>query len=216
MAIYQKKLPGDVKLLLSRTSGEAGSESALALRFLYSTLPQCWDFNPRSRPSVSTLLTHISTSSPVAATSDHRGGGTTSGGKWEIQEETKIKGGDARGDRGMVDSQGDNTEPTTQPPTGGQSLPPHQVGCTYPECHIKRISKSCSSNMCPRHCKESGSSCNIHSAALVGSSPLSSRATTLKRRGEEMDEEHPTKRPRELIAGDKKSRKSGSQDADGY
>ncbi|KAG8920117.1 hypothetical protein FRC00_010478, partial [Tulasnella sp. 408] len=39
-AIYQKKLPGDVKLLLSKTPEDADSESALTLRFLYSTLPQ--------------------------------------------------------------------------------------------------------------------------------------------------------------------------------
>lgn len=43
-AIYQKKLPGDVKLPLSKTPEDADSESALTLRFLHSTLPQ-WDFD---------------------------------------------------------------------------------------------------------------------------------------------------------------------------
>lgn len=60
MAIFEKLLPGDVNLLLLSNFKGADSESALALRFLHSSLPQCWDFEPQRRPSMRTLLSHIS------------------------------------------------------------------------------------------------------------------------------------------------------------
>lgn len=64
MAIAQGKLPGDITLLLPKDVERVDSESALALRFLYSTLPQCWDFDPQNRPSMCTLLSQISGLSP--------------------------------------------------------------------------------------------------------------------------------------------------------
>ncbi|KAG8953763.1 hypothetical protein FRC00_006163 [Tulasnella sp. 408] len=64
LAIAQKKLPGDVALLLPKNSESTTSGSSVTLRFLYVTLPQCWDFHPRKRPSVCTLLSHISRPPP--------------------------------------------------------------------------------------------------------------------------------------------------------
>ncbi|KIO21817.1 hypothetical protein M407DRAFT_28585 [Tulasnella calospora MUT 4182] len=66
LAIAQNKLPGDVALLLPSNSESADSDSALALRFLYSTLSQCWEFDPQKRPPICTLLSHIS--SPTSLT----------------------------------------------------------------------------------------------------------------------------------------------------
>lgn len=45
------------------------SEAALALRFLHSKLPDCWNFEPRRRPSIRDLLSQISNLSPGAVLS---------------------------------------------------------------------------------------------------------------------------------------------------
>ncbi|KAG8916810.1 hypothetical protein FRC01_002860 [Tulasnella sp. 417] len=64
LAIAQKKFPGDVTLLLPNDSESVDPNSALTLRFLRSTLPRCWDFDSRKRPSIRTLLLEISSPSP--------------------------------------------------------------------------------------------------------------------------------------------------------
>lgn len=65
MAIVQKQPPGDITLLLSNNFQGADPESALALRFLRSAIPKCWDFEPRRRPSMSILLSQMSDISSV-------------------------------------------------------------------------------------------------------------------------------------------------------
>ncbi|KAG8917003.1 hypothetical protein FRC01_002726 [Tulasnella sp. 417] len=60
MAILQEQPPGDIELLLPEHFADADSESALALRFLHAVVPRCWDFEPRCRPLMSTLLSQIS------------------------------------------------------------------------------------------------------------------------------------------------------------
>ncbi|KAG8955092.1 hypothetical protein FRC04_009549 [Tulasnella sp. 424] len=64
LAMHRKELPGDASLLLPNDAEDVDSESALYLRFLYSALPQCWDFDPRNRPSTCALLSGISNHSP--------------------------------------------------------------------------------------------------------------------------------------------------------
>lgn len=68
MAIVQGKFPGDITLCLPNDKERVDSDSALALRFLYSTLPQCWEFDPQNRPSICTLLSHLSGLSPQTET----------------------------------------------------------------------------------------------------------------------------------------------------
>ncbi|KAG8955093.1 hypothetical protein FRC04_009550 [Tulasnella sp. 424] len=65
LAMDRKELPGDVVLLLPNDAEVRDSESALNLRFLSSTLPQCWEFNPQNRPSICALLSHLCDTSPT-------------------------------------------------------------------------------------------------------------------------------------------------------
>lgn len=60
MAIVKRRPPGDVTLLLPNKLEGVDSESVLAFRYLQSTLPQCWDFEPQLRPSMRTLFSQIS------------------------------------------------------------------------------------------------------------------------------------------------------------
>ncbi|KAG8993054.1 hypothetical protein FRB90_000802 [Tulasnella sp. 427] len=52
LAMVQKKAPGDTTLLLSEYHEGTDNESTVALQFLHSSLPRCWDFNPLKRPSM--------------------------------------------------------------------------------------------------------------------------------------------------------------------
>ncbi|KAG9040421.1 hypothetical protein FS837_000673 [Tulasnella sp. UAMH 9824] len=62
MAIVMKQSPGDVELLYPNNFRfeEKDPSSALTLQFLHTSLPECWDFEPQDRPTMSTLLLHIS------------------------------------------------------------------------------------------------------------------------------------------------------------
>lgn len=77
MAIVQEQPPGDISLLLPKNLGVMDSESALALQFLYSAVPQCWDFKPERRPSMFTLLSRISN---LSSDLEKAAGGTEGGG----------------------------------------------------------------------------------------------------------------------------------------
>ncbi|KAG9027114.1 hypothetical protein FS837_004372 [Tulasnella sp. UAMH 9824] len=60
MAIVREQPPGDIALLLPNNFGGADSESALALKFLHSVIPICWDFKSRNRPKMCNLLLQMS------------------------------------------------------------------------------------------------------------------------------------------------------------
>ncbi|KAG9023384.1 hypothetical protein FS837_005835 [Tulasnella sp. UAMH 9824] len=60
MAIFQQRPPGNVALVLPSNFEGTDSGSALALQFLHSVIPTCWDFDPQNRPTMSTLLSQIS------------------------------------------------------------------------------------------------------------------------------------------------------------
>lgn len=84
VAILNKQPPGDVDRLLPRNFEETDPTSASALTFLHSTLPHCWDFQPRRRPSIRTLLLHISEfSSGMVAGADKSEVAISSGSKEE-------------------------------------------------------------------------------------------------------------------------------------
>ncbi|KIO21818.1 hypothetical protein M407DRAFT_217538, partial [Tulasnella calospora MUT 4182] len=187
MAIYQKNLPGDVKHLLSKIPEGADSESALALRFLYSTLPQCWDFDPHKRPSISTLLSQL----PLQTNTINEGDSESREEEIEIKQDTVDNGGGGK-PRIFDGNHMETSGPQAQVPSGGDTPSPPSVGCRYPECNVKRVSKNCSSSMCPRHCRQNGSSCRIHGLGAISSPPP-------KRGGENLDEEPPSKRARYLI-----------------
>lgn len=60
MAISQQRPPGDAALVLPSNFEGTDSGSALALQFLHSVIPRCWDLDPQKRPTMSTLLSQIS------------------------------------------------------------------------------------------------------------------------------------------------------------
>ncbi|KAG8899704.1 hypothetical protein FRC00_001064, partial [Tulasnella sp. 408] len=63
-AIFQKIPPGDVNLLLPKNFGAKDIDCTPTLHFLHSALPQCWDFNPHNRPSISILLSRLANAGP--------------------------------------------------------------------------------------------------------------------------------------------------------
>lgn len=72
LATGRGELPGNVAFLLPSNAEGGDPAPARTLRFLFSALPECWDFDPQNRPSICTLLSHLSDlSSPteVEATS---------------------------------------------------------------------------------------------------------------------------------------------------
>ncbi|KAG8915074.1 Receptor-interacting serine/threonine-protein kinase 3 [Tulasnella sp. 408] len=73
MAIVREQPPGDIALLLPNNFERGDSESALALQFLHSIIPKCWDFEPHRRPRTRTLLSQIS--NPSCARVPQVGGG---------------------------------------------------------------------------------------------------------------------------------------------
>lgn len=102
MAIDRKQPPGDIALLLADNFEGTDPESTLALRFLHSVIPKCWDFEPQRRPSMSTLLSQISNPSSVAmdVAGENEGGriGGSSDGGTSV-EAPEIRSEDADQDK---------------------------------------------------------------------------------------------------------------------
>ncbi|KAG9041838.1 hypothetical protein FS837_011687 [Tulasnella sp. UAMH 9824] len=121
MSMIRKERPGDIDLILPNNFEGAASDSAFDLWFLHSAIPQCWDFEPRSRPTMCTLHSKIhnlsSESDTAAVASDGVGPGASSAGAKLPKTSKAPSGKRAEGDN---DAQGDRITGVGNAPHGGE------------------------------------------------------------------------------------------------
>lgn len=157
--------------------------------------------NRMAPPTPTTIPTHVDPKPfelpPSSSSADTTEGPTT-------QPPTVTQAPLSRHNVGLSEGQ------VAQPPTIGQAPPPPPVGCAFPECRFKRVSKKCSTHMCPKHCNQSEARCRAHTIGVVGGSVLSTRKTQPKRAGGELDDELPAKRMRNITEKARRIRGGGN------
>ncbi|KAG9024496.1 hypothetical protein FS837_005343 [Tulasnella sp. UAMH 9824] len=101
MAIVREQPPGDIALLLPNNFEHADSESALALQFLHSVIPRCWDFKSQNRPKMCNLLSQMSNLSEETVNAAGRNEDVPSSGS---RDETSLPEALRNASGGLTDS----------------------------------------------------------------------------------------------------------------
>ncbi|KAG8897139.1 hypothetical protein FRC00_004765 [Tulasnella sp. 408] len=101
MAIVLKQPPGDIALLLPNSFERVDSESRLALQFLHSVIPSCWDFESQHRPKMCNLLSQMSNLSHETVNAAHQDEDVPSGGSGDG---ASLPEASQNASRGLADS----------------------------------------------------------------------------------------------------------------